>query len=62
MGIPLKHSFAARRLLHDNNFERLHPESYRQLRELAKLHGAVTLERALQHIANDLSNLTAEDL
>jgi hypothetical protein len=36
--------------------ERLHPESYRQLRQLAKLHGTLALEQALHQIENDLAS------
>jgi len=31
-----------------------HPESYRQLRALAKLHGTLALQNALRQIENDL--------
>lgn len=30
--------------------ERLHPESYQQLRQLVKLHGLAAVERALREI------------
>ena len=32
------------------NMERLHPQSWRELRQLVKLHGAKALVRAIQHI------------